>query len=139
VVHGGGAEKHDGIGNVLKDVFQIVRVVGSGAEGFVGDDFRDVRAEALQGFYQVVIGTVAAWEEHALATNFGLQFLREGDAVVFLGDIGDSEARGPRCFRGSWADSGDLRGRNGIAQGNLEVLGALLEGAHGVLAGEEDQ
>ena len=88
VVHGGGAEEQDGVGNILEDVFQIVRVVGSGAEGFVGDDFRDVRTEALQSLDQVVIGTIAARKKHTLAANFGLQFLRERYAIVFLGDVG---------------------------------------------------
>ena len=138
VVHGGGAEEQDGVGNILEDVFQIVRVVGSGAEGFVGDDFRDVRTEALQSLDQVVIGTIAARKKHTLAANFGLQFLREGDAVVFLGDVGDSEARGPRCFRGGGTDGGDLCGPDGIVQRNLKLLGALLERAHGILAGEEN-
>ena len=75
-----------------------------------------------------MIGAIAARKKHALAANFGPQFLREGDAVVFLGDVADGEARGPRCFRGGWADGGDLRGPDGIAQGKLEMLGALLRG-----------
>src|SRR5208337_1659853 len=138
MVYGGRTKEQDGIGNVLKEVLQIVRVVGSGTKGFVGDDFRDLRAEAPQSFRQVVISTVAARKEHALAANFGSQFLRESNAIVFLGGVGDGEARSPRCFRGGWADGGDLGARDSIAQGDLEALGALLKGTHGVLAGEED-
>src|SRR5208282_291842 len=105
MVNGGGAEEQDSVGNVLKDVFQIARVIGSGAECFVGDDFADVRAEALQGFDQVVIGAIAARKEHALAANFRLQFLREGNAMLFFCDVGNREASGTRRFRGGWADS----------------------------------
>jgi hypothetical protein len=111
-----------------------------GRDGFGGDLVAvgfgdgDGGSGGGEGLGEVVAGFGGADEEEGFAWGFGKEGFDEGFGDVARGDQVDGEADGVGGAEGGRADGGDVFGE----LGEVEELGAAMEGFDGVGAGEEE-
>lgn len=137
-LHGAGAEEKNSVRLPARDAGELFLIGIGWTHGAIGDDLGNLDAELLQGGRQIRIRAIAAWKQHALATQTISQFFGKSDTEVGAGHVMHSESRFFRFVLRRRSNDGDARGGRIFAEGTTLADRSPDHRLDGVGAGEHD-